>query len=75
MKNTRDPNEPLLFDNTTVGLTPVARNLLKGSWWELMRTAILRLMPVERIGAKLSEKTIWSTVAIVMPIPSSRRRR
>ena len=57
MKNTRDPNEPLLFDNTTVGLTPVARNLLKGSWWELMRTAILRLMPVERIGAKLSEKT------------------
>ena len=41
MKNTRDPNEPLFFDNTTVGLTPVARNLLKGSWWELMRTAIL----------------------------------
>ncbi len=57
MKNIRDPNEPLLFDNTTVGLTAVARNLLKGSWWELMRTAILRLMPVERIGAKLSEKT------------------
>ncbi len=57
MKNIRDPNEPLLFDNTTVGLTSVARNLLKGSWWELMRTAILRLMPVERIGAKLSEKT------------------
>ena len=57
MKNTRDPNEPLLFDNTTVGLTSVARNLLKGSWWELMRTAILRLMPVETIGAKLSEKT------------------
>ena len=57
MKNTRDPNEPLLFDNTTVGLTSVARNLLKGSWWELMRTAILRLMPVEKIGARLSEKT------------------
>ena len=57
MKNTRDPNEPLLFDNTTVGLTSVARNLLKGSWWELMRKAILRLMPVETIGAKLSEKT------------------
>ena len=57
MKNTRDPNEPLLFDNTTVGLTSVARNLLKGSWWELMRMAILRLMPVETIGAKLSEKT------------------